>query len=107
MGNLVGHITVSTEELRNQSSVVKTKLEQMRASFDDLYQSIQGTSAYWTGEAADAHRAMYQSMIARVDEILARYQEHVTDLQMMAGIYEQSEQVAQSAADSLPVSNLD
>ena len=107
MSNLVGQITVTTDELRNQSSVVKTKLEEMRGRFDDLEQLIRGTSSYWTGEAAENHRAMYQTRKANIEEILARYQEHVTDLQVMAGVYEQGEQAAQNAADSLQISNLD
>ena len=50
---------------------------------------------------------MYKTRKAKIEEILARYQEHVTDLQVMAGVYEQGEQAAQNAADSLPISNLD
>ena len=107
MGALIGQITVTTEQLRNQSIIVNRRLNSMRSYFDDLYHLVQSTSSIWTGEAAESHRELYQSKIVRIEDILSRYQEHVTDLQVMAGVYEEGERAAQTASDALPASNLD
>ena len=39
--------------------------------------------------------------------MLARYQEHVRDLQIMAGVYTEAEAKATSQAEALPASTLE
>lgn len=102
-----GQIIVSTNELRTQANAVKAQLSKMRQSFEDLKSQMSGTQAYWIGEAGDAHRRMYTGKLEKIEEVLRRYTEQVRDLEIMAGVYEEAEAQALSAADSLPASTLD
>ena len=104
---LTGQITVTTEQLRTQASVVRNELNKMEREFDQIRNLIDGSSSYWVGEAGDAHRKQYTIRISTVEEMFQRYREHIKDLEEMAGIYEAAEQVAREAADSLPASSLD
>lgn len=104
---LTGKITVTTEQLSAKSGAVKGELNQLKSNFDNLKNLIDGTSSYWTGSAADKHRSFYAKKISSIDEMFRRYQEHIVDLEKMAGIYQQAEAAATNAADELPASMLD
>lgn len=104
---LGGQIIVSTEQLRSQSNEVRTLLDTMKGQFESLKNNINGTSGYWIGDAGDAHRKQYMSCISTIEEMFARYMEHVVDLEKMAGVFEMSESAAMQISDSLPMSTLD
>lgn len=104
---LEGQITVSTEQMRSQSDEVKNLLNTMTNRFEQLKETVNSTSAYWTGEAGDAHRKQYMSRVSLIEEMLARYMEHVTDLEKMAGVFESAEAAAEQVSNSLPMSTLD
>lgn len=104
---LEGKITVSTEQMRNQSNVVRNLVNTMEGKFSLLKDAINGTSAYWTGEAGEANRRQYMSFISKIEDMLGRYMEHVVDLEKMADIYEEAELIAGEINDSLPISTLD
>lgn len=104
---LEGHITVTTEELSTQASVVQTQLSYMMENFNTIKALIDGTQSYWTGTAGDVHRQLYSSKQSRMEEMFRRFQEHIRDLQTMAGIYQQAEHMAVLATDDLPASTLD
>lgn len=104
---LDGQITVTTEQLRAQATEVKNLLDTMTNQFTYLKDTVNGTSSYWIGEAGDTHRKQYIIRISKIEEMFARYTEHVTDLEKMAGIYEEAETVSAEVADELPISTLD
>ena len=104
---IAGTLKVDPEVLRAQSNTVENERRKMQGYFDDLKSVIEGSSGYWIGEAGDAHRKLYLSRIGKVEEMLARYQEHVRDLQIMAGVYTEAETRASAEAEALPASTLD
>ena len=104
---IAGTLKVDPEVLRAQSSTVENERKKMQGYFEDLRSVIEGSSGYWIGEAGDAHRKLYLSRIGKVEEMLARYQEHVRDLQIMAGVYTEAEAKATSQAEALPASTLE
>ena len=95
-------IKVTTEELTNQAQQVQTAANDLKECFDNLKQLVIGTSRFWQGEAGDTHREGFAKQHSDLDEIVSRYQEHVRDLQTMAGVYQEAEAAAQSAVDELP-----
>lgn len=104
---LTGQIIVTTEQLRTQAAAVRNELKRMQAQFDRIKGLIDGSANYWIGEAGDAHRKQYAGRISSIEEMFARYNEHIRDLETMAGVYEAAEQAAANAADMLPASTLD
>ena len=104
---LTGQIIVTTEQLCAQATIVRNELNRMETQFDRIKRLIDGSVNYWIGEAGDAHRKQYTGRISSIEEMFAKYKEHIRDLEMMAGVYEVAEHVAANAADMLPASTLD
>lgn len=103
---IAGHIKVTPEELSTQAEQVRSAATEMKNCFDRLKNLVSETSYYWKGEAAEAHREGYNKNQTSIEEIIARYNEHVRDLENMAGIYREAETAAGNLADELPASML-
>ena len=101
-----GQLTVTPEELEAQADQVRNHAKDLQDCFDNLKNLVKETSHYWKGDAAEAHREGYTKNQASIDEIIARYKEHVTDLEAMAGIYREAEASAANLANELPASTL-
>ncbi|MCD7887505.1 MAG: hypothetical protein LUG44_07805 [Clostridiales bacterium] len=97
---------MDTSVLKTQADAVRTQLTAMQEQFETLRTVMSGTASYWTGEAAEAHRNAYTSQLDSIDAMLTRYEAYVTDLEIMAGVYETVEAAVQSAAESLPAVTL-
>lgn len=103
---LAGQLTVTPEELVNQAGQVSDAAKDLQQSFDRIKNLVNNTSNYWKGEAADAHREGYHKNQNKIDEIIDRYNEHVRDLEAMAGVYRDAEATAANMADELPAITL-
>ena len=103
---LTGVIKVTTEELEAQAAAVDGEINKMSELFDGLDKRIGKIENYWLGAASEVHCGAYRKQLRQVEELLARYREHVIDLRTMAGVYVAAEQQAASLADELPVSTL-
>lgn len=99
---MTGVIKVNSEVLKAQSTEVNGAINNLRNYFESIKSTVNNSRSYWEGEAAEVHRRMYADIESEVETILRRWQEHVTDLQQMAGVYEQVENAASEAAGSLP-----
>lgn len=99
-------VQVTTEQLKGQAGEVKTIVGEMEKKFEALKNSVNGMSSYWTGEAGEKHRKEYLNYISTIEEILARYTEHVKDLETMVGIYTQADAKAKKIGEALPISTL-
>lgn len=106
MANTIGTLQVTPEEMLSAASQLSGYLSTMQDAFAGMKNTMSGTEAYWVGAAGDAHRQLYQEQVSKTEEIIRRYQEHVTDLNAMAGVYSDAEQSAVTLADQLPVSDL-
>ena len=76
--------------------------EALSAFVDSTQQAVNGTAAYWQGEAGTAHRDAYNSHNEEFNTMLARLQEHVTDLNSIAGNYIAFENQIKEIEDALP-----
>lgn len=93
---------VTPEVLLAKSQTIQAQVAVMRQCFAQTEQLVNGMGGFWQGEAASAYRAAYTSHKEEVETILARLQEHVTDLNRIAGNYLQAEQTAGQLAETLP-----
>lgn len=101
-----GQLTVTPEELEVQARNVNTVTDDLQESFNRIKKLIADTENYWKGDAANAHREGYHKNQESIEEIIARYREHVKDLEKMAGIYREAETAATNMADELPTITL-
>lgn len=102
-----GRIVVTTEQLIDKANQAETYLGRMQSSFEILKKLMDGTTSFWTGQASDAHRDRYNSRLSRIDEMLQRYREHISDLREMAGVYDSSNREVENAIDDLTQPNFD
>lgn len=101
-----GKLTVTPEELSQQAGQVKEAAKDLKQRFDRMKQLMKETEYYWKGEAAEEHRNAYTKNQGNIEEIVARYEEHIRDLETMAGVYQEAEITSQNLADELAASTL-
>lgn len=94
--------TVTPEVLLQKSQQIGAEVSRLRGLFGTVQQAVNETSAFWQGEAGEAHRNAYNSHTEDFDTMLVRLQEHVTDLNAIAGNYISFEQQVQQLEEALP-----
>lgn len=104
--NAIGVIKVTPEEMAAAASELSGYISTMNECFQQMKNTMQQCESYWVGEAGNAHRNLYQEQVAATEETIARYQEHVRDLNTMAGVYSEAEAQATAKADELPMIDL-
>lgn len=95
------HIKVTPETLTSISSDVTQKVNRAQNAFMELEEVIQSTSHYWEGKGHDAFVAAYQLRKESYMNIFKSFQEHIVNLQQIAGVYQQSENFAESMIQEL------
>lgn len=96
-------IKVSTEVLAQRADSAEQKINDVRQRFERIGQIVSQSRNYWEGDANDAHRREYQEYIDEIEEALARFQENVTDLRKIGGIYRETEETAAEISRDLPM----
>lgn len=95
-------IKVKTERLVEVSSSVSGQIRKTRNAFEAIERMVQASGGYWDGKGHDAFLNAYRKKLSVIDESLVRFQENVTDLQQIAGIYEETERDLTDNTASLP-----
>lgn len=81
-------IKVETAVLSARADAAEQKIQAVRNRFDKIGETVANSQNYWEGEGNDAHRREYQEYQDEIGEALSRFQENVTDLRRIAGIYQ-------------------
>lgn len=105
-GNLESgvQLKVETSALQAKSNSVSKISNTMKNEYASLKNIIDRSSMYWTGDGGNAHRSKFNEQNKDVDEMFRRIQEHVVDLQVMAGVYVDTEQsITSDIQEILPV----
>lgn len=95
-------LKVSPEELIAQSERIRRYRSELQRLLMETEDKINGSGSFWIGEGGDTLRMKYQAKKETVEEILNRFEEHIRELQEMAGVYKEAEERAATLADSLP-----
>ena len=103
---MIGTLIVSQEEMRAAASELSGYISYMDGCFQRMKRTMDLTNGYWTGDAGDAHRQLYQEQVENIAQIIARYQEHVRDLNEMAGLYSDALSRIATMIDGLAPSEL-
>lgn len=97
-------LKVTPAELQSKSNSVSKILNSMKNEYTSLKNVLDRTSGYWIGDGGNAHRSKFNEQNSDVNDMFSRIQEHVTDLQIMAGVYTEAEQsITSQIQESLPV----
>lgn len=99
-------IKVTSEQLSAKAAQVKIKISNMKNLISDLEENVRLTEVYWKGEANSSYRSKYKEFEEITEEMIKRLEEHVRDLNTMAGVYEEAEKsnisdIAQDLSDNV------
>lgn len=86
-----GILKVTPEKLIQTSGEFATTGNQMKNLTSEMMSQIQSMQGIWQGEAANAYGTKFRSLQTDMDKLYRMVQEHVKDLQEMAGQYKMAE----------------
>lgn len=86
-----GMLKVTPEKLLQASGEFSALGNQMKSLTGEMMNLVQGLKGIWQGEAALAYGNQFSSLQTDMDKLYRMVQEHVTDLQEMAGHYQRAE----------------
>lgn len=95
-------LKVKPDVLRSKSAEITQSINLIEKDFQEIDKLITGTKKYWQGDASDMHIQQYQIMKEDFVTIVKRLREHPTDLEKMAGVYQEVEEAIEQMATSLP-----
>ena len=94
-------LKVDPSVLESQAQAVRTANDELNGCFDRMKNLMNQTEYFWTGAAADAHRNSYNKNQTAIEEIIARYTEHVRDLEEIARNFGEAKAKSIKQVDSM------
>ncbi len=95
-------IRVTPEILTSASADVSKKADCLKSVFLEMDAIMQRTSEYWTGDAADLHRALLKEQLPKMDTVISRFMEQADKLKQIAANYSGATQAAGTIIEGLP-----
>lgn len=89
-----GILKVTPEKLIQTSGEFAAMGNQMKNLTSEMLEQIQRMKGIWQGEAANAYGNKFYSLQTDMDKLYRMVQEHVNDLQEMAGHYQKAEELS-------------
>lgn len=93
---------VRTEELRQAGRQIEAHTAGLQKQLEEMQHTVQMTAGCWEGEGGNLCRDAFRSFRDEMETLVARLRENVTDLETIAGVYEDSEAAAGQMAEELP-----
>ena len=100
MANMV-MLKVTPEVLVSKADEVIKDVSSIKQAMDTIQQKVEGTKAYWIGEAGDLHRKLYNDQKESIDDMMRRLAEHPRDLKTIASNYMTTEKEVENIANAL------
>ena len=86
-----GMLKVTPEKLLQTSGEFSTTGNQIKNLTGEMMTLVKGLNSIWQGEAATAYGTKFNSLSGDMEKLYRMVQEHVKDLQEMAGQYKTAE----------------
>lgn len=86
-----GILKVTPEKLVQTSGEFSAVGNQMKSLTGEMMAKVDSLKGIWQGEAASAYGNKFHSLQSDMDKLYRMVQEHVADLQEMAGEYQRAE----------------
>ena len=96
-----GSLLVTPEKLIETSSEFSTCMGQVQTLTSSMMEQVRGMSSFWEGEAATAYLNKFNELEDDIQRVHTMLQEHVTDLNEMASIYQKAESKSQEISGAL------
>ena len=95
-------LKVKPGELKKKSGEITKEINSIEKDMKEIDRLITGTKKYWQGDASDQHIQTYLKMKDDFTTIIKRLREHPTELEQMAGVYEEVESAVSQLSTALP-----
>ncbi len=96
-----GKILVTTEVLRSTASEFQTAMTQIQNYTSQMVDTANGLSAKFQGEAAQTYINKFNMLQDDITKLANMVNEHVTDLNEMADVYDSKENINIEKASAL------
>ncbi len=96
-----GQILVTNEELSTTANDFNQKGQDIRNYMNQMMSRVDSLSGSWEGEAAEAYKRKFKSLEDDIQRMLSMINEHVNDLNEMAGVYKSVEDQNLEAINTL------
>ena len=96
-----GILKVTPEQLESASGEFAAKATTVGNLTSEMTQLVEGLSSIWEGEAATAYTSKFRQLDDDIQRMIRMVQEHSNDLNEMARVYREAENVNQDEIASL------
>lgn len=96
-----GSLLVTPEKLIETSSEFSTCMGQVQTLTSSMMEQVRSMSNFWEGDAATAYLTKFNELEDDIQRVHTMIQEHVTDLNEMASIYQKAESKSQEISGAL------
>ncbi len=96
-----GSLLVTPQKLHETSSEFSTCMGQVQTLTSSMMEQVRNMSNFWEGEAATAYLNKFNELEDEIERVHTMINEHVTDLEEMAAIYEKAEAKSQEISGAL------
>ena len=96
-----GSLLVTPEKLIETSSEFSTCMSQVQNLTSSMMEQVRSMSSFWEGEAATAYLNKFNELEDDIQRVHTMINEHVTDLNEMAAIYQKAEAKSQEISGAL------
>ena len=96
-----GQVLVTPEQLESTSNEFQSIGTQVASTTQQMLDVVKNLNSSWQGEASAAYLMKFQNHNEDIQQIKAMINEHVRDLQEMAGIYRKAEQTNEELSNAL------
>lgn len=95
-------IRTSPEALTAASEYISKKAALIETVFSELRTKVQKTSSFWTGDAADLHRSLFEEQLPAMESVVSRFKGQAASLQQIANNYAEGKNFAVTTVEDLP-----
>ena len=96
-----GTILVTPEQLESTANEFNSIMSQVQNLAGSMTDQVNGLGAKWQGEASTAYINKFNQLNDDIARLAAMINEHVTDLNEMAAIYQKAEAKSQEISGAL------
>jgi len=100
MDNIV--IRVAPEVLSAASSDITQKVNMLKVAVSEMGSLMNQTAGYWTGDAAELHRKLYEEQAVKMAAVIDRFRAQAEKLQQISGNYDEAVKLSKSMVEELP-----
>lgn len=95
-------LLVTPQEMYAMADLLENNVSLSRNAFDKLQQTIQSTSGYWQGDAAEKERLRFENESDNFSALVSNLINYAAELKTITGLYETTEQISVTDANVLP-----